>query len=203
IETLGGQKTEDADKNGEDQTPRDDKEEKEENTVIDSPNTGSPDATLPCHTRPNTPKESITDKKWDQDSESENAGETHEGQKLLKTSPQSIITGKNNDDTGNTNEGDEVEGDDADEVEENANSKPDETDREIESQKSLQTQEEREKESPILKNDSENEENSSEEQIETLGEQETEDADKNKKDQTPGDKKGEEEENTVIDSPNT
>ncbi|XP_016396591.1 myb-like protein X isoform X2 [Sinocyclocheilus rhinocerous] len=166
---------------------------------------GSSEATLPCRTRLTAPKESIADKKWDQESESENAGETHEGQKLLKESPQSAITEKNKDDTGNTNgelEKNEKNSENADEAEENANSKADETDTEVESQKSLQIQEEKEK-SQILKNESEDEEESPEEQIESLGEQDTKDADKNEEDQTPEEKKEKEEENEEIDSLNT
>uniref|UniRef100_A0A672T6F1 Ig-like domain-containing protein n=1 Tax=Sinocyclocheilus grahami TaxID=75366 RepID=A0A672T6F1_SINGR len=141
----------------------------------------SSEATLPCRTRLTALKESIADEQWDQESELENAGETHEGQKLLKESPQSAITEKNKDDTGSTNgelEKNEKNSENADEVEENANSKADETDTEVQSQKSLQTQEEKEK-SQILKNESEDEEESPEEQIETLGEQDTKDADKN------------------------
>ncbi|XP_016396598.1 myb-like protein X isoform X3 [Sinocyclocheilus rhinocerous] len=166
---------------------------------------GSSEATLPCRTRLTAPKESIADKKWDQESESENAGETHEGQKLLKESPQSAITEKNKDDTGNTNgelEKNEKNSENADEAEENANSKADETDTEVESQKSLQTQDEKEK-SQILKNESEDEEESPEEQIETLREQDIKDADKNEEDQTPEEKKEKEEENEEIDSLNT
>ncbi|XP_016318399.1 myb-like protein X isoform X4 [Sinocyclocheilus anshuiensis] len=166
---------------------------------------GSSEATLPCRTRLTAPKESIADQKWDQESESENAGETHEGQKLLKESPQSAITEKNKDDTGNTNgelEKNEKNSENADEAEENANSKADETDTEVESQKSLQTQEEKEK-SQILKNESEDEEESPEEQIESLGEQDTKDADKNEEDQLPEEKKEKEEENEETDSLNT
>ncbi|XP_042586592.1 lymphocyte function-associated antigen 3 isoform X3 [Cyprinus carpio] len=150
---------------------------------------GSSEATLPCRTRLTAPKESIADKNWDQDSESENAGETHEEQNLLKKSPQSAITEKNKDDTGNTNEEldkNEKNKENADEAEENANSKADETDTEVESQKSLQTQEEMEKS-----------------QIETLREQDTKDADKNEEDQTPEVKKEKEEENEEIDNMNT
>uniref|UniRef100_A0A8C0XYJ7 Ig-like domain-containing protein n=2 Tax=Cyprinus carpio carpio TaxID=630221 RepID=A0A8C0XYJ7_CYPCA len=144
---------------------------------------GSSEATLPCRTRLTAPKESIADKNWDQDSESENAGETHEGQKLLKESAQSAITEKNKDDTGNTNgelDKNEKNSENADEAEENANSKADETNTEVESQKSLQTQEEMEK-SKILKDERKDEEESPEEQIETLGEQDTKDADKNER----------------------
>ncbi|XP_042586589.1 immunoglobulin superfamily member 2-like isoform X2 [Cyprinus carpio] len=147
------------------------------------PESGSSEATLPCRTRLTAPKESIADKNWDQDSESENAGETHEGQKLLKESPQSAITEKNKDDTGNTNgelDKNEKNSENADEAEENANGKADETDTEADSQKSLQTQEEMEK-SKILKNERKDEEESPEEQIETLREQDTKDADKNER----------------------
>ncbi len=168
---------------------------------------GSSEATFPCHIRLTALKESIADKKWDQDSESENAGETHEGQKLLKESLQSAITEKNKDDTGNTNEGElyknEKNSENADEEEEeNTNSKADETDTEVESQKSLQTQEEMEK-SQILKNESEDEEESPEEQIETLGEKDTKYADTKEEDQKPEEKKEKEEENREIDSLNT
>ncbi|XP_058643607.1 lymphocyte function-associated antigen 3 isoform X2 [Onychostoma macrolepis] len=167
---------------------------------------GSFEATLPCHIRLTAPKESIADKKWDQDSESENAGETCEGQKLLKESPQSAITEENKDDTGNTNEGElyknEKNRENADEEEENTNSKADETDTEVESQHSLQAQEEMEK-SQILKNESEDEEESPQEQIETLGEQDTKDAETNEDDQKPEEKKEKEEENKETDSLNT
>ncbi|XP_016086403.1 midasin-like [Sinocyclocheilus grahami] len=152
---------------------------------------GSSDATLPCRTRLTAPKESIADKNWDQDSGLENVGETHEGQKLLKESPQSAITEKNNEDSRNTNEGEldknEKNRENADEAEENGNSKPDETDRER--HKLLQIQEEMEKEKSQIE--------SPEEQIET------QDADKNEEDQTPGEKKEEEEEEKAIDRLNT
>ncbi len=167
---------------------------------------GSSEATLPCRIRLTALKESIADKKWDQDSESENAGEIHEGQKLLKESPQSAITENNKDDTGNTNEGElyknEKNSENADEAEENTESKANETDTEVESQKSLQTQEEMEK-SQILKNESEDEEESPEEQIETLGEKDNKYADTKEEDQKPEEKKEKEEENREIDSLNT
>ncbi|KAL1268781.1 hypothetical protein QQF64_034144 [Cirrhinus molitorella] len=158
---------------------------------------GSSNATLPCCIRLTAPKESIADKKWDHDSKSENSGETHEGQKLLKT--------MQSEDPGNTNERQlEKNYENADEAEENINSKQDKTDREIKSQNSSQTQEEMEKEeSQIMKNESENEEKSPEEQTETLGKQETEDTDKNEDDQTPGDKMEEDEENEETNSSNT
>ncbi|XP_050956617.1 SLAM family member 5-like isoform X3 [Labeo rohita] len=78
-----------------------------------------------------------------------------------------------------------------DEAEEKANSEPDKTDRQIESHKTSQTQEEMEKEkSQILKNERENKGELSEEQTETQREQnKNENADKNEDDQTPEDKK--------------
>ncbi len=165
----------------------------------------SSEATLPCRNRLTVQKESIAYKKWDQDSESENAGETHEGQKHLKESPQSAITEKNKDGTGNTNEGElcknEKNSKNADD-EENTNSKAEETDIEVESQISLQTQEEMEK-SQILKNESEDEEESPEQQIGTLGEQDPKDEDTNEEDQKPEEKKEKEEENKEMDSLNT
>ncbi|XP_073701118.1 uncharacterized protein [Garra rufa] len=212
-------KTEDADKNEDDQTPEDKKEKEEENKEIDNLNTGecdnllrnvpmetmpgSSDATLPCRTRLTAPKESIVDKTWDHDTESENSGETHEGQKLWKESLQSAVTEKNKEDTGSrpTNE----EQDKNEKNCKNENNEPEGKDtKTIESKESLQTQEEREKEkSQILKNESENEEKSHEEETETLGDQKTEDADKNEDDQTPEDKKEKEEENKEIDNLNT
>ncbi|KAL1268780.1 hypothetical protein QQF64_034143 [Cirrhinus molitorella] len=168
------QKTEDADKNENDQTPKEKKEKERKKKETDSPNKetvspqpavtegstmdtgnvedslnkGSSDAILTA------PKESIADKKCDQDSGSKNV--THEEKKEKEKENKGT-------DSLNTGELDENEksGKIANEAEENSNGKTDET----QSQK-------------------------------------TEDADKNENHQTPKEKKEKEGEKKETDSPN-
>ncbi|XP_051762686.1 dentin matrix acidic phosphoprotein 1-like isoform X2 [Ctenopharyngodon idella] len=189
-ERLEEQKTED--NNEDNQTPGETEE------VLDRPDTGSSDVTLPSHIRLTSQKEPVTDRKWDQDNEPEDSGETDEGQKTkkmseqnLKQSPQSVSeTNQENTGIGNEKEVDRYE----------KNSENDD-ETEKESHKPLQSQEEEKKEkSQIPKQESENGEKSPEHQNEGLEEQKTED--NNEDNQTPG----ETEEvldrpDTVIDSP--
>ncbi|XP_043105268.1 lymphocyte function-associated antigen 3 isoform X2 [Puntigrus tetrazona] len=158
---------------------------------------GSLEATLPCRTRLTAPKESIADKNWDQDSESEDAGETREEEKPLKESLQFAITEINKETEGEL-EINQKNCENADEAEEKANSKADE--REAENQKSLQTQEDMEKSQ--MKNESEDGEESPEEQIETQEEQDSKDTDTKEEDQSTDEKKEQEEENEGMDSYN-
>ncbi|KAK7168540.1 hypothetical protein R3I93_004759 [Phoxinus phoxinus] len=156
---------------------------------------GSSDATLPCHTRLPSQKQSIIDQKWVQDNGAESSGETDEGQKLLKKpkklqeqnlkqSPQSAVSETNQEDTRNGNEGEldkhEKNSKHAVEAEENTSSKPDETEKE----RPKQRQEEEEKENS-QEQESGNEEKFPEHQNERE-EQKTED--NREDDQTPGEK---------------
>ncbi|XP_051762993.1 lymphocyte function-associated antigen 3 [Ctenopharyngodon idella] len=201
-ERLEEQKTED--NNEDNQTPGETEE------VLDRPDTGSSDVTLPSHIRLTSQKESIADKKWYQDNKPENLGETEKllketnrlQEQNLKQSPQSDVTETNQENTGKGDEGElkyEKNSENAFEAEGNTYSKPDETEKE--SHKPLQSQEEEKKEkSQILKQESENGEKSPEHQNEGLEEQKTED--NNEDNQT----QGETEEvldrpDTVIDSP--
>ncbi|KAK7153579.1 hypothetical protein R3I94_007079 [Phoxinus phoxinus] len=156
---------------------------------------GSSEATLPCHTRLPSQKQSIIDQKWVQDNGAESSGETDEGQKLLKKPkklqeqnlkqrPQSAVSETNQEDTRNGNEGEldkhEKNSKHADEAEENTSSKPDETEKE----RPKQRQEEEEKENS-QEQESGNEEKFPEHQKERE-EQKTED--NREDDQTPGEK---------------
>ncbi|XP_067300865.1 protein starmaker-like [Pseudorasbora parva] len=141
---------------------------------------GSSDATLPSHNRLPPQKESIADKKWEQDNRSENPVEEHNP----KQTPQSVSE-TNQEDKEHGNEGElaknEKNRESTVEAEEKPYSKPDETEKE---DKSLQSQEEEEKESQVMKQGSGNGEKSPEHQNESREEQKT--GDDNEDNPTPG-----------------
>ncbi|XP_067300966.1 chromo domain-containing protein cec-1-like [Pseudorasbora parva] len=158
---------------------------------------GSSDATLPSHNRLPPQKESIADKKWEQDNGSDNSMEEQklfkETTKLLehnpKQTPQSVSE-TNQEDKEHGNEGELAKNEKNSESAVEAEEKTDEEEIHKQSQEEeeihKQSQEEEEKESQVMKQGSGNGEKSPEHQNESGEEQKT--GDDNEDNPTPGER---------------